>query len=173
MQFEGVDLRRYLRSRGSLGIDMAVKIAHSAALELGALHSRGIIYGSLSLQNILIARGGSPIKLSDRRIDTNHPPQSPAPEQFKDGVVTPVTDIYALGLVIYMMLAGPTPFDGDAPAPIALLHIRGVATPISQLNPNITPALEAIIMKCLEKEPENRWRDGSQLASVLESHLMR
>src|SRR5205807_403241 len=75
----------------------------------------------------------------------------------------------ALGLVMYEMLTGHTPFDGDTPVAVAMQHIQDIPTPPSQFNPNIPPVLEDIILRCLEKVPEMRYRDGSQLARALES----
>jgi serine/threonine protein kinase len=61
-----------------------------------------------------------------------------------------------------------TPFDGDTPVAVAMHHIQDIPIPPSQFNPNIPPPLEEIILRCLEKSPEMRYRDGSQLAQALE-----
>ncbi len=68
----------------------------------------------------------------------------------------------------YEMLTGRTPFDGDTPVAIAMQQIHDVPSPPSQLNPDIPSSLEEIILRCLEKVPEMRFRDGSQLAQALE-----
>ena len=70
---------------------------------------------------------------------------------------------------MYEMLTGRPPFDGDTPVAVAMQHIQDVPVPPSQHNPNIPPALEDIIMRCLEKIPEMRYRDGSVLARALEN----
>jgi serine/threonine protein kinase len=72
-----------------------------------------------------------------------------------------------MGIVMYEMLTGHPPFDGDSPVRVAMQHIQDVPMPPSQFNPTIPPALEEIIMHCLEKAPEMRFRDGSQLAQAL------
>jgi serine/threonine-protein kinase len=82
--------------------------------------------------------------------------------------VNPAADLYALGIVMYEMLTGRTPFDGDTPVAVAMQHIQDAPLPPSQLNPNIPPALEEIILRCLEKVPEMRYRDGNTLARALE-----
>ncbi|MDQ2715900.1 MAG: PASTA domain-containing protein, partial [Chloroflexota bacterium] len=92
-----------------------------------------------------------------------------APEQAQGEIVSPAADVYALGIVIYEMLTGRTPFDGDTPVAVAMQHIQDLPVPPGQLNPNIPPALEDIIMRCLEKIPEMRYRDGSALARALEN----
>ncbi len=178
---EGTDLRRYLRVRGILDIDTAVTIAHDVALGLGAAHSHGIVLRNVKPQNILLGRDGS-IKLTDfgiafvvnaeRLTDTGATlgtVQYYAPEQAQGEIVGPAADVYALGNVMYEMLAGRTPFDGDNPVAVAMQHIQDPPTPPRQLNPNIPPALEEIVLCCLEKVPEMRFRDGSQLARALET----
>jgi len=180
---EGTELRRYLRSRGVLAIDRAIIIAHDVALGLGAAHRRGIVHRDVKPQNILVGRDGS-IKLTDfgiasvykdinaERLTPTGTPLGPAlyfaPEQARGEIVSPAADVYALGIVMYEMLTGRTPFDGDTPVAVAMQHIQDLPTPPSQLNPGIPPALEEIITRCLEKVPEMRFRDGSVLARALE-----
>ena len=181
---EGTDLRRYLRSRGVLDVDRAVIIAHDVALGLGAAHRRNIVHRDVKPQNILVGRGGS-IKLTDfgiasvykdinaERLTTTGMTlgtvQYYAPEQAQGEIVTPAADVYALGIVMYEMLTGRTPFDGETPVAVAMQHIQDAPTPPSRYNPSIPPALEEIILRCLEKVPEMRFRDGSQLARALET----
>jgi len=181
---EGTDLRRYLRSRGVLDVDRAIIIAHDVALGLGAAHRRDIVHRDVKPQNVLVGRGGS-IKLTDfgiasvykdinaERLTTTGMTlgtvQYYAPEQAQGEIVSPAADVYALGIVMYEMVTGHPPFDGDSPVAVAMQHIQDVPTPPSHFNPNLPPALEEIILRCLEKVPEMRFRDGSQLARALES----
>ncbi len=181
---EGTDLRRYLRSRGVLDVDRAIIIAHDVALGLGAAHRRSIVHRDVKPQNVLVGKGGS-IKLTDfgiasvykdinaERLTTTGMTlgtvQYYAPEQAQGEIVNPAADVYALGIVMYEMLTGRTPFDGDTPVAVAMQHIQDVPVPPSELNPGIPQPLEDIIMRCLEKIPEMRFRDGSQLARALES----
>ena len=181
---EGTDLRRYLRSRGVLDVDRAVIIAHDVALGLGAAHRRDIVHRDVKPQNVLVGRGGS-IKLTDFGIASVYKDMNAerltttgmtlgtvqyyAPEQAQGEIVSPAADVYALGIVMYEMVTGHPPFDGDSPVAVAMQHIQDVPTPPSHLNPNLPPALEEIILRCLEKVPEMRFRDGSQLARALES----
>ncbi len=179
---EGTDLRRYLRSRGVLDVDRAVIIAHDVALGLGAAHRRNIVHRDVKPQNILVGRRGA-IKLTDFGIASVYKDMNAerltttgmtlgtvqyyAPEQAQGEIVTPAADVYALGIVMYEMLTGRPPFDGDTPVAVAMQHIQDPPTPPSQLNPNIPQPLEEIILRCLEKEPQMRFRDGSQLARAL------
>ncbi len=179
---EGTDLRRYLRSRGVLDVDRAVIIAHDVALGLGAAHRRNIVHRDVKPQNILVGRRGA-IKLTDFGIASVYKDMNAerltttgmtlgtvqyyAPEQAQGEIVTPAADVYALGIVMYEMLTGRPPFDGDTPVAVAMQHIQDPPTPPSQLNPNIPQPLEEIILRCLDKEPQMRFRDGSQLARAL------
>jgi eukaryotic-like serine/threonine-protein kinase len=180
---EGTDLYRYLRYRGVLDVDRAVIIAHDVALGLGAAHRRHIVHRDVKPQNVLIGCDGS-IKLTDfgivsvykdmnaERLTTSGMTlgtvQYFAPEQAQGEIVSPAADVYALGIVLYEMLTGHTPFDGNSAVAVAMQHIQDPPIPPSQFNPSIPAALEEIILRCLEKVPEMRFRDGSQLARALE-----
>jgi serine/threonine-protein kinase len=153
------------------------------ALGLGAAHRRSIVHRDVKPQNVLVGRDGS-IKLTDfgiasvykdindERLTTTGMTlgtvQYYAPEQAQGEIVSPAADVYALGIVMYEMLTGRTPFDGDTPVAVAMQHIQDAPQPPSQLNPNIPPALEEVILRCMEKVPEMRYRDGSMLARALE-----
>lgn len=95
-------------------------------------------------------------------------PNYQAPEQLQGENAISASDIYALGIVMYEMLTGRTPFDGDTPVAVAMQHINDAPIPPCQINPSIPSSLEKIILRCLEKVPEMRYRDGSQLARALE-----
>ena len=180
---KGTDLRGYLRSRGVLDVDRSVIIAHDVALALAAAHRRRIVHRDIKPQNILVGHDGS-IKLTDfgivsvyqdinaRRLTTTGMTlgtvQYYAPEQALGEIVSPAADVYELGIVMYEMLTGHIPFDGDSPVLVAMQHIQEAPIPPSQFNPSIPAALEEIILRCLEKAPEKRFRDGSQLARALE-----
>src|SRR5579875_1471975 len=165
---EGTDLRRYLRSRsrGILAVDRAIIIAHDVALGLGAAHRRGIVHRDVKPQNILVGRDGS-IKLTDFGIASVYKDIN-AERLTTTGMTLGTVQYYAPGIVMYEMLTGRPPFDGDTPVAVAMQHIQDAPQPPSELNPNIPPELEEIILRCLEKQPEMRYRDGSTLARALE-----
>jgi len=164
---EGTDLLRYLRSSGILDVERAITIAHDVALGLAVAHYRGVVHRNVNLQNILIGRTGS-IKLTSFGGMSSGSVKYYAPEQAQGEVATPAIDIYALGIVMYEMLTSHTPFDGDTPVEIAMQHIQDMPAPPSQFNPNIPQALEQIIMRCLEKAPDKRYHNGSELANALQ-----
>lgn len=181
---EGIDLRRYLRANGILDLRRAVVIAHDVALALGAAHRRGIVHRDVKPQNILVNDEGL-VKLTDFGIATFYRDvnserltttgmtlgtvQYYAPEQAQGEVVSPAADVYALGIVLYEMLVGHPPFDGDTPVSIAVRHIQEAPTRPSRYNPAIPPTLERVILRCLEKDARDRYRDGDALAYALET----
>ncbi|HLZ21944.1 MAG TPA: protein kinase [Ktedonobacterales bacterium] len=182
---EGADLRRYLKKRGILENERAVEIAHDVALGLGAAHKRGIVHRDVKPQNVMLNDDGL-VKLTDFGIASMYKDaeaerltttgmtlgtvQYYAPEQAQGEIVSPAADIYALGIVMYEMLCGRTPFDGDTPVAVAMRHIQDTPDPPSTYNPRITPGLERIILRCLEKDPRARYRDGDALAYALENY---
>ncbi len=181
---EGIDLRKYLRANGILDLRRAVVIAHDVALALGAAHRRGIVHRDVKPQNILV-NDEALVKLTDFGIATFYRDvnserltttgmtlgtvQYYAPEQAQGEVVQPAADVYALGVVLYEMLVGHPPFDGDTPVAIAVRHIQEPPVRPSRYNPNIPPALERVILRCLEKDARDRYRDGDALAYALET----
>jgi eukaryotic-like serine/threonine-protein kinase len=181
----GADLRRYLKREGVLTPDRAVEIAHDVALGLGAAHRRTIVHRDVKPQNILLNDDGL-VKLTDfgiasvykdaaaERLTTTGMTlgtvQYYAPEQAQGEIVTPAADIYALGIVMYEMLTGRTPFDGDSPVAVAMRHIQDIPEPPSHLNQMIPRELERIIMRCLEKDPRDRYPNGDALAYALDQY---
>jgi serine/threonine-protein kinase len=185
MEFvEGSDLRRYLKRNGILSNERAIEIAHDIGLGLGAAHKRGIVHRDVKPQNIMLNDKGL-VKLTDFGIASMYKDaeaerltttgmtlgtvQYYAPEQAQGEIVSPAADIYALGIVMYEMLCGRTPFDGETPVAVAMRHIQDAPDPPTLYNPRITPGLERIILRCLEKDPRDRYKDGDALAYALEN----
>lgn len=169
--FEGTDLRRYIHSRGVLDVKRSIDIAHDIALGLGAAHRRGIVHRNIKPQSILIGRDES-IKLTGfYRVNSLGAIAYYSPEQAQGEIVGPAADVYMLGCIMYQLLTGRPPFDGATPVEIAMQHIQDAPLPPRHFNSNIPPALEAIILRCLEKVPDRRFRDGAELARAIDGLL--
>ena len=162
---EGTDLHRYFRSRRILTVNQAVIIAHGVALGLGSAHLGGTVHGSINTRRVLIGHDGQ-VKLT-AFLGTIWTPIYQAPEQLEGEMVTSASDVYSLGVVMYEILTGLTPFDGDTPVAVAMQHIHNAPIPPNKFNPGIPHSLEAIILRCLEKVPARRYQDGSQLVHAL------
>ena len=92
-----------------------------------------------------------------------------SPEQAQGHAVTATSDIYSIGVMLYEMLAGRLPFEGDSAVAVALKHLSEQPPPISQWRPDVHPALEAVVMAALAKDPAQRWQSAEDLAAALEA----
>lgn len=179
---EGTSLLHELQRHHRLTVEHALKIAHAVALALGAAHRSGVIHQDVKPSNIMLGRHGE-IKLIDFGIAGTcqeqqesaasfedllwGTPQYLAPELAQGHRISPATDIYALGAVLYEMLLGRPPFLGETPDAIVMQQICNVPPSPRQQNPLLPPALEEVLLRCLEKEPTRRFQDGNALAHAL------
>ncbi len=180
MEFvEGQDLKRYIRERGPLRVTEAVRIAVAVCEALDYAHRRGIIHRDVKPQNILLRRDGT-VKVTDfgiaRALASATITQTGtvlgsvqylSPEQARGQAVGRASDIYALSVVLFEMLTGRLPFDGDSPIAIAMAHIHDAPPSPRQFNPEIPPALEGVIMRGMAKQPHRRYASAADLASDL------
>ena len=90
-----------------------------------------------------------------------------SPEQAQGHAVTAASDLYSIGVMLYEMLAGRLPFEGDSAVSVALKHLSELPPPISQLRPDVDPALESVVMAALAKDPAQRWQDADDFAEAL------
>ncbi len=181
MEFvEGTDLKTLLRRVGRLKPEEAVRIAVEVCKALAYAHARGIIHRDIKPQNILVTSDGA-VKVTDFGIaraatsatitETGTVLGSVhylAPEQALANPVGPATDLYALGVVLYELLTGRLPFDGDSPIAIALRHVHDPPPPPRIFDPNIPPRLEGIVLRALAKSPLHRYRSAEEMRLDLE-----
>ena len=164
---DGEDLSSLLRRIGRLPRDKALEIARKICTGLAAAHDKGVLHRDLKPSNIMLdGQGGVLImdfglaglahEIEDVRSGT---PAYMAPEQLAGKEVTPRSDIYALGLVLYELFTGKPAFEGNTHDEI--VRVRRESTPLrpSTLVRDIDPAVELVIQRCLEEEPENRPAD--------------
>ncbi len=175
----GGDLRARLHAGQPLPVAEAVRLAIEVAEGLGAAHAVGIVHRDVKPGNILLARDGR-AKITDFGIVkmigvptvtmvslSLGTPHYAAPEQTSGGEITPATDVYALGVVLFEMLAGRLPFEGSSLIEVAMQHLQAPPPALSRLNPAVPTELEAILAQALAKEPRERFPDGTSFAAAL------
>lgn len=181
---EGITLKKFIERKGKLEIKEAIGIAIQIAQGLDAAHANHVVHRDIKPQNIIISREGK-VKVTDFGIaratlgtSTNTINQAPvgsvhylSPEQARGGFSDERSDIYSLGVTIYEMLAGKVPFSGDNNVSVALLHIQGEATPLHEINPDVTPSVEKIVVKCMQKKPERRYFSAAELIKDLKASI--
>lgn len=179
---EGITLKRFIERKGRLSVKDAVGIAIQIAQGLDAAHQNHVIHRDIKPQNIIISREGK-VKVADfgiaKAASSNTINQNAigsvhylSPEQARGGYSDERSDIYSLGVTMYEMLTGRVPFAGDNSVSVALLHIQGEATPLRELNPDVTPSLEKIVQKCMQKKPERRYLTATELIHDLKASIM-
>ena len=191
----GENLRVKLARTRELPMDEATRILREVADALSYAHSEGVVHRDIKPANILIARDhalvtdfGVSKALSSATTtgeDADHEttltslgvalgtPAYMAPEQAAaDPLVDARADIYALGVVGYELLAGQTPFAGLNQQQVRSAHIMTAPAPVTRYRPQVPPGLAAIIMRCLEKNPSDRWQSADDLRAALEPYSM-
>lgn len=167
---EGETLKEYILRHTQLSIDAAVKFTIAIAEGLEHAHTMGIVHCDIKPHNIIITPQGR-VKVTDFGIAramntantmmyTNSVMGSAhylSPEQAAGKPVDGSTDIYSLGVVLYEMLTGRVPYEGESAISVALKHVRERLTPPTRYNPHIPPLLEAAVIKALAKQPEDRF----------------
>jgi serine/threonine-protein kinase len=175
---EGDTLATLLRERGHLETDDAVRIALGVASALEAAHRRGLVHRDVKPGNILLTDDGD-VKVTDFGIARAVSEASMtvtgttlgsvhyfSPEQARGDEVTGASDVYALGIVLYEMLTGRRPFEGDSAAGVALKRLNEDPAPPSAFRP-VPSGLSAIVMRALQREPADRFPDAGSFAEAL------
>ena len=180
---EGTDLKDYVRQRGALHPIEAVRIMMQIVSAIAAAHQNRIIHRDIKPQNILIDREGN-VKITDFGIavalsDTSLTQTNTllgsvhylSPEQARGGMATIQTDIYALGIVLYELLTGRVPFDGESPVSIALKHFQDPLPSVVNPKAMVPQSLENIVLKATAKDPMNRYRSCYEMFQDLKTCL--
>lgn len=176
---EGQDLKSLLRSGAPLSVDKAVDLVIQICAGVGAAHRAGLVHCDLKPQNILVTQDGR-VKVVDfgiaRALEAATAgdegavwatPQYAAPEQSQGHPVSPATDVYAIGVILYKMLAGRLPFQGQTAQELARQHAESRPLPLTRWNPQVPPRVEQIVLQALAKEPARRYRTATQLGQLL------
>ena len=175
----GRDLSTILRERGSLSTSDAVRVAIGVASALEVAHRKGIVHRDVKPGNILINDNGD-VKVTDFGIARAVSEASMtvtgttlgsvhyfSPEQARGDEVTGASDVYALGIVLFEMLTGRRPFEGDSAAAVALKRLNEDPPTPSAVGRPAPPGLEAIVMRALAREPSGRFPDAGAFAEAL------
>ncbi len=175
----GRSLKAVVREHGPLSPGDAIDIVVQILLAARFAHRRGIIHRDIKPHNVIldeegrakvtdfgIARAGaSDMTLTGSIMGTA---QYLSPEQAQGHAVTESSDLYAVGVVLYELLTGSVPFEGESAVTIALKQVSVEAVPPSQRNPEVTPALDAVVMRSLAKEPSQRFAGADEFIAALQ-----
>jgi len=179
---EGQSLRTLMESSASLPTDEAVSLIRKIADGMAYCHQNEVIHRDLKPENILITADKQPVimdfglaltKGSHRVTYSNlsatmGTPDYMAPEQIEGQRGDQRTDIYALGTIMYELLAGKTPFTGDTNMAVMAQHLNGTAPSLDKVNPSVSPQIAAIVATCLARNPEDRYTDMNALIEALD-----
>jgi beta-lactam-binding protein with PASTA domain/predicted Ser/Thr protein kinase len=177
---EGRTLRDVIRADGPLLPERAAEIGEAVARALSSAHQAGLVHRDIKPGNIMLTREGE-VKVMDfgiARTSTGDTLTQTAailgtasylsPEQAQGLSVDARSDIYSLGCVLYEMLTGRAPFIGDSPVAIAYMHVKEDPVPPSRLNQDVPPTLDSVVLKCMAKNPANRYETAEELRADLE-----
>src|SRR5665213_425804 len=175
---EGESLSSRLYRVGSLPLNEALDVARQMCAGLREAHAQGIVHRDLKPANIMVDRSGT-VKIMDfgiaRMVQRDGPmtgtivgtPAYMAPEQAELKPLSSCTDIYALGLVLYEMITGVAAFSGDTPVAVAIKQIQDYPPWARELKPELSRAIDMVIMKCLQKDPAKRFQSVDTLETAL------
>jgi serine/threonine-protein kinase len=180
MEFlDGRTLKELIVSRGAAPINVAIEYARQILSALRFAHRHGIVHRDIKPHNVLVDAEGR-VKVTDfgiARAGTSQMTETGSivgtaqylsPEQARGGEVDPRSDLYSLGVVLYELLTGKTPFDGETPVEIAMKHLSNAPKPPSKLRPDVTPELDKVVLRALAKNPDDRYQSADEMEADLE-----
>ena len=180
---DGITLKQYMEKKGTLNWKETLHFAMQIAKALEHAHSRSIVHRDIKPHNVMVLKNGS-VKVTDfgiaRVMSKSNTLTKEAlgsvhyisPEQAKGGWVDNRSDLYSLSVVMYEMMTGRPPYDGESPVAVAIKHINGGAPKPSSLNPNIPEGLEQIIMKGMELDAKDRYVSATEMLQDMDQFRM-
>ncbi|MBF8377615.1 Stk1 family PASTA domain-containing Ser/Thr kinase [Alicyclobacillus mali] len=184
---DGPTLKDVIVERAPLPVEEVIRISRQICSALQHAHELHVVHRDIKPHNILMTKSGQ-VKVADFGIARAATGQTIAhrqattvlgsvhyfsPEQARGGPTDAKSDIYSLGVVMYEMLTGKLPFEGDSPVSVALKHLREPFVEPRQLNRDIPQSVENIVLRCLVKEPEGRYPDMAAVMADLDAALQR
>ncbi|MCW2517576.1 MAG: Serine/threonine protein kinase, partial [Mycobacterium sp.] len=178
---DGVTLRDIVHNDGPIEPRRAIEIIADACQALNFSHQHGIIHRDVKPANIMMSKAGA-VKVMDFGIARAlhdggvsvtqtaaviGTAQYLSPEQARGETVDARSDVYSLGCVLYEVLTGEPPFVGDSPVAVAYQHVREDPLPPSERNPDLSPELDAVVLKALAKNPDNRYQTAADMRTDL------
>src|SRR5690349_17880374 len=175
---DGRTLKELLVKNGPTPVPIAIDYARQILGALAFAHRNGIVHRDIKPHNIVVGSDGR-LKVTDFGIARSGASQMTeagsivgtaqylSPEQARGAPVDPRSDLYSLGIVLYEMLTGTVPYTGEAPAEVAMKHLRAVAEPPSTFRPEVPRDLDAVVMRALAKEPEDRYSSAEEMEADL------
>ena len=177
---KGQNLRELIRTSGSLTIETTVNMVREMGEALKAAHRKGIVHHDLKPSNIMVDNSGRVYimdfglakaiqaeQMADKARSIAGTPQYMSPEQARGEKTDHRSDIYSLGVIMFEMLTGRLPFEASTVAEHREKHIKGLPPLPSKINPLIPPSIEAVILKCLEKDRGKRYQDVDEILETL------
>lgn len=182
MEFvDGKTLREILDERPQLAVPDALRIGSAIAMALAHAHDQGLVHRDIKPANVLIAKDGL-VKVTDFGIAKASEDKDLtrtgtimgtakylAPEQVQGLPLDGRADVYALGVVLYEALTGQAPFVAENDMATAILHVNGHLVPPSDLRPDLPPDVEALVLQCLARDPEDRFRSARAVARAMQA----
>lgn len=180
---DGPDLKDYIRMNSPLSLHEIIHIMDQILSAVALAHKHNVIHRDLKPQNILMDKRGN-VKIADFGIavalnqssvtQTNSIMGSVhymSPEQTRGGLVTKQSDIYSLGIILYELITGHVPFNGDTPVAVALKHAQEPIPSIRKNSPSIPQALENVVLKATAKDPRDRYASAQEMKADLDTSL--
>ncbi len=180
---DGMTLRQLLASGRRLLPERALEISAGVLSALDYAHRHGIVHRDIKPANVMLTRTGD-VKVMDFGIaramnDTNTATMTAAqsvmgtaqylsPEQARGEVVDARSDLYSASVLLYELLTGKPPFTGDSPVSIAYQHVSEMPTPPSQVDPGVTPEIDAVVLRALAKSPDDRYQTAAEFRADVE-----
>lgn len=177
---DGITLKEYMERTGALPWKNALYFTVQTLHALQHAHDKGIVHRDVKPQNIMLLRDGT-IKvtdfgiarfarseqktLTDKAIGSVH---YISPEQARGEAIDEKADLYSVGVMLYEMLTGTLPFDGESAVSVALMHMQNEVKPPREINPSIPVGLEQIVMRAMQKNPNRRYHSDAEMLRDLE-----